>query len=144
MSLQGLPSMSKQDETLVASQEDEAGESAPEAEAKKKLELDVEITVAGPCKKHVKVAIARAEVDRQFEESLGSVKKEAAVPGFRPGRAPRSLVQKRFRKEVAGQVKSALLMATLEQIEEDYKLNAIAQPNLDVEATNIPDDAPMT
>ncbi len=117
---------------------------ATEAEPKRKLDLDVQISDAGPCKKHLKVAIARSEVDRQFEESLGSVKKEAAVPGFRPGRAPRSLVQKRFRKEVAGQVKSALLMATLEQIDEDYKLNPIAQPNLDMEAITIPDEGPMT
>lgn len=114
------------------------------AETKRKLDLDVQISDAGPCKKHLKVAIARAEVDRQFEESLGTVKKEAAVPGFRPGRAPKILVQKRFRKEVVGQVKSTLLMATLEQIDEDYKLNPIAQPNLDVEAIAIPDDGPMT
>ena len=41
---------------------------------------------------------------------------DAQVPGFRPGRAPRRLVEKRFRKQVAEQVKSALLMAALEQI----------------------------
>lgn len=142
--------MSNQDEALVAPPQDEATEdhtataTATEAVPKRKLDLEVEISDAGPCKKHLKVAIARAEVERQFEESLVSVKKEAAVPGFRPGRAPRTLVQKRFRKEVAGQVKSALLMATLEQLDDDYKLNPIAQPNLDVDAILIPDDGPMT
>lgn len=124
---------------VTAAEQDEAI-----APPKRKLDLDVQISDAGPCKKHLKVAIARSEVDRQFEESLGSVKKEAAVPGFRPGRAPRTLVQKRFRKEVAGQVKSTLLMATLEQLDDDYKLNPIAQPNLDMEAIAIPDEGPMT
>src|SRR3954453_6447781 len=108
--------MSTQDEDRVASETDETSDEAATAtEPKRKLDLDVQITDAGPCKKHLKVAIARSEVERQFEESLGTVKKEAAVPGFRPGRAPKSLVEKRFRKEVAGQVKSSLLMATLEQ-----------------------------
>ncbi len=69
--------------------------------------------------------------------------KEAQVPGFRPGHAPRGLVEKRFRKEVANQVKSALLMASLEQLDEDYKLNPISQPNLDVAAIELPDDGPM-
>ncbi len=129
--------------------EEEQAEITPEGgeeavATKPKLDLDVQITDAGPCKKHLKVAIARAEVDRQFAESLGSVKKEAAVPGFRPGRAPKSLIQKKFRKEVAGQVKSTLLMATLEQLDEDYKLNAITQPNLDLEAIEIPEEGPMT
>lgn len=131
--------MSTHEEATATSVADDAAETP-----KRKLELDVQISDAGPCKKHLKVAIARAEVDRQFEESLGSVKKEAAVPGFRPGRAPKTLVQKRFRKEVAGQVKSTLLMATLEQLDEDYKLNPIAQPNLDMEAITIPDEGPMT
>src|SRR5437016_3849698 len=83
-------------------------ESAPEGqEPKRKLELDVQITDAGPCKKHIKVAIARTDVERQFADSLGDLKREAAIPGFRPGRAPKQLVERRFRKEMAGQVKSA-------------------------------------
>ena len=70
--------------------------------------------------------------------------KDAIVPGFRPGRAPRQLVEKRFRKQVAGQVKSTLLMACLEQLDEEHKLNPISQPELDVEAIELPEDGPMT
>jgi trigger factor len=114
-----------------------------DAAAKPKLELDVQITDVGPCKKHLKVAIPRAAIDRQFDESLGELKREAAVPGFRPGRAPRTLVQKRFRKQVAEQVKSTLLMSCLEQIDEDYSLNPITQPQLDVAAIELPDEGPM-
>lgn len=110
---------------------------------KHKLDLDVQIEDVGPCRKHLKIAIARGEIERQFNESIGSMKREAAVPGFRPGRAPRQLVEKRFRKQVADQVKSTLLMATLEQLDEDYKLNPITQPNLDIEAIELPDEGPM-
>jgi len=113
------------------------------AEPKTKLALDVQIEDVGPCKKHVKVAIPRADVERQFKDSLGEMTKEAHVPGFRPGHAPKGLVEKRFRKEMANQVKSALLMASLEQLDEDYKLNPISQPNLDVAAIELPDDGPM-
>ena len=116
---------------------------AAEAEAKTKLALDVQIEDVGPCKKHVKVAIPRADVEKQFKDSLGEMTKEAHVPGFRPGHAPKGLVEKRFRKEMANQVKSALLMASLEQLDEDYKLNPISQPNLDVAAIELPDDGPM-
>src|SRR4051812_1188488 len=121
----------------------EAEPEAPAAEAKPKLALDVQIEDVGPCKKHVKVAIPRSDVERQFKDSLGEMTKEAHVPGFRPGHAPKGLVEKRFRKEMANQVKSALLMASLEQLDEDYKLNPISQPNLDVAAIELPDDGPM-
>ena len=48
------------------------------------------------------------------------------------GRAPRQLVVKRFKKQVSDQVKSNLLMSSLEQIDQDYKLEPITQPQLDV------------
>jgi trigger factor len=112
-------------------------------EPKPKLDLDVQIETVGPCKKHLKVAVARTEIERQFEESLGTFQREAQMPGFRPGKAPRQLVVKRFRKQVGDQVKSALLMSALEQIDEDYKLNPITQPQLDVEAIELPDEGPM-
>ncbi|WZO96049.1 trigger factor [Isosphaeraceae bacterium EP7] len=114
-----------------------------EAPAKRKLDLDVQISDAGPCKKHLKVAIPRADVDKEFDESFGTMKRQAQVPGFRPGRAPRQLVEKRFRKEVSGQVKSNLLMACLEQLDTDYKLKPITSPQLDVEAIEIPETGPM-
>ena len=138
---QGTPSMSTGEhdhESAVA----EAPEAPPEP-PKPKLDLEVEITDAGPCKKHLKVAIARADIDRQFQDSLGEVRKDALVPGFRPGRAPKNLVERRFRKEVSGQVKSALLMAALEQLDEDHKLNPISQPELDIAAIELPDEGPL-
>lgn len=112
-------------------------------EGKHKLALDVQIQDVGPCRKHLKVTVPRSEIERQFEDSLGTLQRDAQVPGFRPGRAPRQLVVKRFRKQVSDQVKSSLLMAALEQIDEDYQLNPITQPNLDVEAISLPDDGPM-
>jgi trigger factor len=123
---------------------DEQSQQDQGPEAKKKLELDVQIKDVGPCKKHLKVTVPRSEIEHQFEESLGVFQRDAQVPGFRPGRAPRQLVEKRFRKQVSEQVKSSLLMASLEQIDEDYDLNPITQPKLDVEAIVLPDDGPMS
>lgn len=127
--------------------EDEAGGAVsvgdpPEADAPK-LEMDVEITDAGPCKKHVKVSIPRSEIERRYSESLEDLRKDAVVPGFRPGRAPRQLIVKRFRKEVGNQVKSSLLMASLQQIDQDQKLDLITQPQLDLAAIELPDEGPL-
>jgi trigger factor len=123
--------------------EQEQGEEAQEAKPKRKLEIDVQISDVGPCRKHLKVTVPRSEIEHQFGESLGSFQRDAHVPGFRPGHAPRQLVEKRYRKEVAGQVKSALLMASLEQIDTDHNLNPITQPKLDLEAIKLPDEGPM-
>jgi trigger factor len=112
-------------------------------EVKAKLDLTVDIRNVGPCKKHVAVAISRDEIDRQFSDSLGSMKRDAQVPGFRPGHAPLSLIEKRFKKQVSEQVKSNLLMAALEQLDDDYKLKPITPPKLDVAAITLPDTGPL-
>ncbi len=69
---------------------------------------------------------------------------EAQVPGFRAGRAPRKLVEHRFRKEVKDQVKSNLLMDSMAQVTDDQKLAAISEPDFDLAAVEVPDDGPMT
>ncbi len=66
----------------------------------------------------------------------------AHVPGFRPGHAPRKLVENRFRKNVVGRVKGALLMDSLSQIHDDYDLSAIGEPELDLETVEVPDGRP--
>ena len=54
-------------------------------EAPRRLQLDVAITDVGPAKKHLKITIPRAEIERQFEESLESLRNDTRVPDF--GRA---------------------------------------------------------
>jgi trigger factor len=128
--------------SLTAS--DESGETELDSQKpKRRLDIGVNITDVGPCKKHLKITIPREEIDRQYEESLENLRKEALVPGFRMGRAPRQLVVKRFRKQVSDQVKSNLLVSSLEQIDQDYKLEPITQPRLDVDAIEIPEKGPM-
>jgi trigger factor len=147
MPLEEMPAMSTGDnESELSAAVAEAADQpdSSEVEPKRKLELEVDITDAGPCKKHLKITIPRSEIDLQYAESLETLQKEAVVPGFRPGRAPRQLVVKRFRKQVSQQVKSNLLMSSLDQIDKDYKLDPIVQPRLDIEAIEIPESGPMS
>ena len=136
-----MTSGEEHESTAVEHPEGETVQAEPE---KRKLDLDVQVADAGACKKHVTITIPRAEIDRQYEESLGTLQKEAQVPGFRPGRAPKTLVVKRFKKQVADQVKTTLLMETLEQVDRDYDLNPITQPKLDVAAIALPEEGPLT
>jgi trigger factor len=114
-----------------------------QAEMKPKLDMKVAVNDVGACKKHVKITISRNDIERQFAESVGAFGKDASVPGFRKGHAPTQLIQRRFRKEVSGQVKSALLLASLEQLEDEQKIRPISQPQIDIEAIELPDLGPF-
>jgi trigger factor len=108
------------------------------------LNLDVQVTSPSACERHVTVTIAREDIDRYFDDAFGEMMPTAAVPGFRIGRAPRKVVEHRFRDEVSDQVKSALLLDSLEQISEEQRFTAISEPNFDLEAVEVPNEGPMT
>src|SRR5262245_34107558 len=109
-------------------------------EAPFKMSLAVDIQNAGPCKKHVKVQVPRSDLDHYYNEAVKDLVTNAAVPGFRTGHVPRKLVEKRFRKEVGEQVRQKVLMQSLQQLGEDHKLDAINEPDLDVETLVLPDE----
>ncbi len=108
------------------------------------LHLDVQVASPSACERHVTVTIAREDIERYFDDAFSEMMPTAAVPGFRAGRAPRKVVEHRFRDEVSDQVKSALLLDSLEQISEEQRFTAISEPDFDLEAVEVPKEGPMT
>ncbi len=108
------------------------------------LTLDVDIDSPSACERHVTVTVSREDIDRYFDDAFSEMMPSAAVPGFRIGRAPRKIVENRFRKDVSSQIKGTLLMDALEQISASGKFAAISEPELDLEAVEVPEDGPMT
>jgi trigger factor len=110
------------------------------AEAPFKMSLSIDIKNAGPCKKHVRVQVPRSDIDHFFNDVVKELVTNAAVPGFRTGHVPRSLIVKRFKKEVEEQVRQKVLTQSLQQLGEDHQLDAINEPDLDVESLLLPEE----
>lgn len=108
------------------------------------LDLVVNVNSPGACERHVTVTVSRADIDRYFDDAFSDLVPTASVPGFRIGRAPRKIVESRFKKEVSDQVKGNLLMDCLEKIGEDKHFAAISEPDIDLEAVEVPETGPMT
>jgi trigger factor len=118
------------------------GEEAEE-EGKKRLHLSVDLQNVGPCRKRIKISIPPEDIKAHFHEQFTELVHNAEVPGFRPGHAPRRLIEKKYRKEVAEQVKRQLLMASLEQVGEEHAIQALSEPKIDFTAITVPEDGPM-
>src|SRR5579875_2527047 len=123
--------------------EQEHGETTATVEAPVKLQQHVEIRDVGPCKKHIKVTVERKDIDDRFAEKISELVSDANVSGFRPGKAPRRIVERRFHREVADQVKSEVLLASLQQLAEDYDIAPLSTPNLDPASIELPRQGPL-
>ncbi len=132
--------MTTQTEESATTGDDQGAEQAAE---KPKLQMEIKIDKPSACERHVSVSIARDDVERYLKDAFDELGPKAEVPGFRPGRAPRKLVESRFKEHVVEQVKGKLLMDSLTQMGDDQQFSAISEPDFDFESIQMPDDGPM-
>ena len=107
------------------------------------LVLTTDIKELSACERHIRVAIPREEVTKYFDKEIDELEKTAYVPGFRAGKAPKKLVEKRFKKECNERVKHILISDALSQIEKDSALTPISEPDLDIDSVILTEEGPF-
>src|SRR5947208_5960325 len=118
-------------------------EEGQEKKEKQRLSLEVKIDKPSACERHVTVTVAPDDVSRYLKDAFDELVPKAELPGFRPGRAPRKLVETRFKEHIADQVKGKILMDSLSQMSDDHQFTAISEPDFDMKSVQLPDDGPM-
>lgn len=109
------------------------------------LAQTVEMTDVGPCKKHIKITVDRKAIDDRFNEKYTELVRSdtSQVNGFRPGKAPRKVIERRFKSVVEEQVRTEVLMASLEQLATENPISPLAPPDLDPASLEIPESGPF-
>lgn len=119
----------------------DAGQAVAESadENEPRMSLQVKISDVGACKKHVAVTVSEADISAIRDDALSDLAEKAQVPGFRVGKVPRALLEKRFKTEISGDIKQKVLLASLEQLSDEYQIEPISEPKIDVDSLDIPD-----
>jgi trigger factor len=112
-------------------------------EAVGKLHQTVEMEDIGPCKKHIKVTVSREDIDRLMNEKFSKLVADSYVAGFRPGKAPRRVVERRFQKEVHEQLRAEVLLQSLEQLAEENDVAPLTAPDINPNKIDIPKQGPL-
>lgn len=113
------------------------------ATEKPKLSLEVKIEKPSACQRHITVTVSREDIDRYAKEAFDDLGPKAEVAGFRAGRAPRKIVETRFKEQVEEQVKGKLLMDSMTQISDDHEFSAISEPDFNYDSIRMPTTGPM-
>jgi trigger factor len=93
----------------------------------------VNITVENlaPCKKLLRVELDAKAVDETFDAITKDYQKQASLPGFRPGKAPRDLVIKKHETEIQGDAKRKLIGDAYRKALEEEKISALGYPDIE-------------
>ena len=113
-------------------------------EAEDRLDIQVEVNEVGACERHVIVTVSAADIDKYKDEAYRDLMPKAQIPGFRIGRAPRKLVESRFKSDIVDQVKGSLIMDAMSQVTDEQDFSAISEPDFNFEAVQMPDDGDLT
>jgi trigger factor len=83
------------------------------------------------CRRELELEIPAEDVQKAVTRVANEFAKVARVPGFRPGKAPVTLIRRRFADEIKGEVLQSLLPPKIESAVQDQKLVPVTQPLVD-------------
>jgi trigger factor len=93
--------------------------------------VNISVEDLAPCKKLVRVEVDAKAVDEAFDSVAKEYQKQAALPGFRPGKAPRDMVVKKYNAEITDEAKRKLIGENYRKALEEKKLNVIGYPDIE-------------
>ena len=85
-------------------------------------------------KKKILIEVESKEVDKKLNEAYRDLGRRAKIPGFRPGKIPRKILESRFGEQVADDVTRSLINDTLPQAIDESKTFPLGVPVLEKEA----------
>ena len=106
--------------------------------------MKMEVTELGPMKRALKIEVPADEVAQQFSRAYLELNRQVQIPGFRPGKAPVAILEKRYAKTIEEDV--------IRKLVPDFYGRAIKQAGISPVVVDIPPldrvkiqkDAPFT
>ena len=75
--------------------------------------------------------IEASVVDAAFANVAKDISKQASLPGFRPGKAPREMVLKRYEKEIEEEAKKKLMGDSYRDGIKEHKIEVVGYPDVE-------------
>jgi trigger factor len=93
--------------------------------------VNVTVENLATCKKLLRVELDAEAVNAAFDAIAKDYQKQASLPGFRPGKAPRELVIKKYETEIKDEAKRKLIGESYRKALEEQKISAVGYPDIE-------------
>jgi len=93
--------------------------------------MKVHVEDISTVKKTLHVEIPEEDVTREVEKAYGTLKNQASIKGFRPGKVPRAILERRFANEVHADVSGQLIQSSYGEALREAELVPLGEPAID-------------
>ena len=95
------------------------------------LVMKVTVEDQSSVKKVLHIEVPEEKVVSELNKAYSEIKKTAKIKGFRPGKAPRSVLERMYRKDVHADVSSKLIQEAFIEAIRETELNIVGSPEVD-------------
>jgi len=93
--------------------------------------VNVTVENLAPCKKLMRVEVEAQKVDEAFDSVTKEYQKAANLPGFRPGKAPREMVLRKYGKDIEAEAKQKLISKAYKEAVDEQKFDVLGYPDIE-------------
>jgi trigger factor len=93
--------------------------------------MNITVEDVAPCKKRLRIEVPANRVKQVYDRVADDFQKEARIPGFRPGHAPRTVVVKKFHKDIESETQRTLVPEAYREAITEKKLRVVSQPEIE-------------
>ncbi len=106
--------------------------------------MKIQVEKLSPVEKKVTVEIEPAEVAKEIDRAYASLGRRVKLRGFRPGKAPRTVLERNFKDQVEADVVEKLVQKSFAEATKEQALEAVAAPRVEVGEGGIGADRPFS
>jgi trigger factor len=96
--------------------------------------MQTSIEAISHVKRRLDVEIEAEEVTKKLDQAYRKLSRRVEIRGFRPGKAPRKIVEQYYGKEIMDDVKNDLIKESLSKVIEESELSPLGAPSIEDEA----------
>ncbi|MFV0627195.1 MAG: trigger factor [Alphaproteobacteria bacterium] len=94
--------------------------------------MDIKELKSEGLNKEYKVTIPSKKFDEKVADKLAKVAKTVKIQGFRPGKAPKAMVEKQYKSSVVGEALEDMIQDATAELIDSKKLNPASMPNVKI------------
>jgi trigger factor len=93
--------------------------------------MQINVEDVSSVKKILHIEIPENQVTRELNEAYENLRKTAKIKGFRPGKVPRAVLERLYKKNISAEVSAKLIQESFENAVRETKLMYVGTPQID-------------
>ena len=93
--------------------------------------MNITVEDLAPCRKRLRIEVPANRVSEEYDKVADEYTKHVRIPGFRPGKAPRTVVLKKYQKDIEQELQRSLVPQAYREACEKRNIHAVTSPNIE-------------